>query len=300
MKDLHRLFIASMALFYAPVCVFGNTQPTAFSPVDLSTHRMVGSEQYRFATEYLGYAPDGSMISHENTIVEVTIQMDGNGQQTLVCNRFQMTDKEGVTLEIPGLQGWKNVMDGTATEVLGIPHSDFSGLKNSEGQSLSPELEYRVYNTFVDFYAFNNIFAEGSEAGKSIHDLKEIGQLIEHYSAFSKPSVSLGDSVKDGSYFENGRVTLEWKGMSKVAGNDCALVAFDSGESSFRMIMEPAPGMNLDVKGGSHYWGELYINCENLWLEKANFKEIVLTQMVFAENPPMNAVIKRMGVIERL
>src|SRR5690606_21706682 len=89
-------------------------------------------------------------------------------------------------------------------------------------------------------------------------------------SSYSRPEVPVGGD-EGASYFQNGRVTLEWKGMSRIGDRACALVGFDSGESDFRMAMEPAPGMPMTVKGGSQYWGDLYIDAETLWLERADF-----------------------------
>jgi hypothetical protein len=227
--------------------------------------------------------------------------VDDTGRQTLTAHKFELINKDGVRMSIPRLEGWQNIMDSESDELLGVPHEDFAGLRTDTGEPLSPEIAHRVYNTFVDFYAFNNVFAEPSSAeGNDIGDLTSIGQVIEHYSAYSKPSVSLGETVAEGSYFQNGRVTLEWKGMSRAGGNACALVGFDSGESEFRMGLEPAPGMELTVKGGSQYWGDLYINTQNLWLEKGTFIEIVLARVDAGDNPPIDTVIKRIGQIVTL
>jgi len=51
------------------------------------------------------------------------------------------------------------------------------------------------------------------------------------------------------------------------------------------------------VKSGSNYWGNLYINLDDYWLEKATFKEFVTTEMVLGENPPASAIVKRVGLI---
>jgi hypothetical protein len=266
--------------------------------VNLAGQRSPGIMLYQFSTDYLSYAPDGSLVSKEQTVVEIEIEVDGTGRQTLTAHKFELIDKDGLRMSIPRLEGWQNTMDSDSDEVLGVPHADFAGLHTDTGEPLSPEIAHRVYNTFVDFYAFNNVFAQPSPAeGKDIGDLTSIGQVIEHYSAYSRPSVSLGEAVAEGSYFQNGRVTLEWKGMSRVGGNACALVGFDSGESEFRMALQPAPGMKLTVNGGSQYWGDLHINTESLWLEKGTFTEIVLARMQFGDDPPVDTVIKRIGHI---
>ena len=268
----------------------------------LSAPRIAGSASYRFTTEYKTYAPDGTELSSEKTILDNKIKLDASGKQTLTCTEFRLVDAEGNELSIPELRGYQNVMQPDAEEVLGINHADFVGIKTDDNTPLSPELQYRVYNTFVDFYTFNNVFAQPvpDEVGGSIDDLHQIGQVVEHHSAYSSPPVDLADSVKKGSYFKNGRVTLKWKGSSEINGSPCEIVDFDSGESSFEMFMEPAPEMNIHVKGGSQYWGDLLINSDSMWVEEANFIEIVISKMEIAQNPEITSVIKRIGKIERL
>lgn len=295
------IFTTLIALFTVVISLQAE-QSVGMESFDFTQKRDAGENRYRFTTEYLNYAPNGSLNSKEVTSVDVSVRIDDQGKQTLTCLRFTITDADGKQTEIPRLAGWEHIMDATAEEVLGVPHSDFSNLKNSEEVMLTPDIEYRVYNTFVDFYAFNNIFAEPHDVPtqKSIGDLTTVGQTIEHYSSYSEPSVHLGEVIKKGSYFKNGRVTLWWDGVSQIDGKRCALVGFDSGESSFKMNMEPVPDMNIRVEGGSHYWGDLYINQNDLWIERVTFKELVITEMIVGENPPQAAVIKRIGIVERM
>ena len=299
MKTPYRL----LALMGLASCAFIGSQGREISAVDrsvnLASQRAPGVGHYQFSTDYLTYAPDGSLVSKEQTVAEIAVEMDESSRQTLTVHNFELVDKDGLKASIPRLEGWQNVMDPSADELLGVPHADFAGLQTDAGEPLPPEITHRVYNTFVDFYAFNNVFAQPSTAeGNDIGDLTSIGQVIEHYSAYSKPSVSLGETVSEGSYFHNGRVTLEWKGLSRIRENACALVGFDSGESEFQMVLEPAPGMKLTVKGGSQYWGDLHINAKSLWLEKGTFIEIVLARMHLGDDPPVDTVIKRIGRIE--
>ena len=271
-------------------------------PTDFSKPRAPGDGAYRFTTRYLTYASDGSKVSEERTILEIDLKIDGDGQQYLTCRSFKLQKADGSMLEIPQLSGYRNTMDTSSEQVLGVNHSDFLGLKTDDDAALTPDMEYRVYNTFVDFYAFNNVFAQPVESStdKSIADLRLVGQKIVHHSAFSEPPVDMGDAVEKGSYFKNGEVTLEWKGSSTVNGVLCELVEFDSGESSFEMFMEPVPDMKLHVKGGSQYWGDLYINTTSLWVEEARFKELVILQFEMDDNPGSSSIIKRIGVIEKI
>lgn len=271
--------------------------------IDLTRGREPGIRNYLSSTDFITYAPDGTISMKENLSMKVTISRDTEGVQSLKCLEFQHTTPDGMTHTIPALSGWSHKLSKEETpEVLGIHHGDFAALKYENGDILPPDVGYRVYNTFVDFYAFNNVFAENAEGSldRSIGALKTPGQIIEHYSANSKPPVNLGDAVKEGSYFQNGNVTMQFKGWSKVNDTACILVGFDSGDSSLMMLMEPAPGTPLRMKGGSHYWGELYINNNTLWVEESSFREIILSEMKFGDNPPMSTVGVRDGHIKAL
>lgn len=269
--------------------------------VNLAGERTPGTMHYEFSTDYLTYAPDGSLISTEQAVVVLKIDVDETGRQTLTTQEFVLIDEDGAKTSLPRLAGWQNVLDLHSDELLGVPQAAFAGLQTETGELLAPEITHRVYNTYVDFYTFHNIFARPFPAeGDDVGDLTSIGQVIEHYSAYSRPAVSLGETVSEGSYFQNGRVTLEWKGMSRVDGNASALVGFDSGESSFQMALQPAPGMEMTVNGGSQYWGDLHINAETLWLAKGTFIEVVLARVQMGDDPPMDSVIKRIGQIASL
>jgi hypothetical protein len=153
---------------------------------------------------------------------------------------------------------------------------------------------YHVYNAFIDFHAFCNIFAERSKEGPGIQDLKSIGQKIVHEAAFSEAPVNLGSSVSEGSTFKNGEVTLELKGLSRVAGTTCALVGYDSGESSFQMKMEPMPNMDVKTVGSSHYKGDIYIDLATNWVRKATMDELVVAETTLPMPPnKINSVIER-------
>lgn len=268
----------------------------------LAQPRLAGERQYRFTTDYVAFAPEGTRIFAESASIDVSVTRAEDGTQELTCTGFRLKGRDGSEHSVPALAGWKHTLDLSAIEVMGIPHAKFAGLVNEAGTPLGPELEYRVYNTFVDFYTFNNVFGEAApeSTGTSIDDLHSIGQTLQHYSAFSRPPLNVGNAVKEGSYFQNGKITIEWKGMSSVAQQPCALVGFDSGECNYVMLMEPAPGMKVDIQGGSRYWGDLYVDVETRWLKRATFRELVLVKVLFGDNPPINGVVVRDGTIEEL
>ena len=182
--------------------------------------------------------------------------------------------------------------------VFGITHDKFENLKTKDGSSLSQETAYFVYNTFIDFHSFCNVFAEKTEEGKGIQDLHTVGDKIIHAAAFTEPPVNLGSNIAEGSTFKNGEVTLEFKGISLVDDKPCSIVGFDSGDSSFNMIVRPTPKMEVKTGGSSHYKGDIYIDLETKWVRKVEMWELVVSQTNIPMPPnKINSVVERISII---
>jgi hypothetical protein len=113
-------------------------------------------------------------------------------------------------------------------QTFGIDRGKFERVVDSTGKALPADKAFHVYNAFIDFHAFCNVFAERATAGRGVQDLKKVGDKLVHAAAFSEPPVG------PGSFFKNGEITLEFKGLSQVNGKLCALIGYDSGESSFK------------------------------------------------------------------
>jgi hypothetical protein len=64
-----------------------------------------------------------------------------------------------------------------------------------------------------------------------------------------------GNEIRPGSTFRNGQVTLELVGVSTVEKAVCAMVEYDAGESSLRMIIDLGDGETSVIEGGSQYRG---------------------------------------------
>jgi hypothetical protein len=139
-----------------------------------------------------------------------------------------------------------------------------------------------------------SVFAEKTDSGKGVQDLKKIGDKIIHAASFSKPSVSLGSKVEEGSYFKNGEITLAFKGISLVNKKACALLGYDSGESSFYMLTKPFPNMEVKTKGSSHYQGDIYKDLDGGWIQKATLHELVVSETIVPGMAnKINSVIER-------
>jgi hypothetical protein len=223
------------------------------------------------------------------------------------CSKLTILKESEPEVHIPALDGWsylfKRAEDGGFHHkglIYGIDHGRFQGLKDDKGNVLPPEGAYGMYNMFVDFHAFCNQFAEKSMTGNGIQGLKRIGEKIIHESAFSEPTLQLSGNIEDGSFFKNGEVTLEFKGLSIVDGVACAIVRFDSGDSSFKFLVNPTPDMEIKTVGAAHYWGDLYIELESRWVRKVEMGELTVSKVSLGSQKDINSVMERSTTIKVL
>jgi len=178
--------------------------------------------------------------------------------------------------------------------VFGINHSKFENLKDINGKAIAQDKSYHIYNTFIDFHSFCNVFADRTTDGNGIQDLRKIGQKIVHAAAFSAPPTNLGKNIAEGSFFKNGEITLEFKGISVVNDTQCSLIGIDSGESSFKMIINLTPDIEIVTIGSSHYKGDIYKNISSNWVQKVAFDEIVVCETIMPMPPnEINSVVER-------
>ena len=162
--------------------------------------------------------------------------------------------------------------------VFGIPHEPFESLTDSTGNKLAPDIRYAIYNNFIDFHTFNDVFSRPMKFGKGIEFLKNPGDKVVHPSALKEAPVTLGNTVKPGSVFHNGKITLELKGISMVDGVPCAIVGYDSGECTLKMIIAVDKNQEGLMEGGSGYKGDMYIDLDSGWVRKTTLDEFVITQ----------------------
>ena len=271
---------------------------------EFAGERFPEGRYYLMETKIVKYALDGKRMGVDTlrlNLEYVPASLSGKDQEEYICRRFTVQKGTESAASIPALAGWSYVfVQGYDEEgrVFGINHDRFENLETGEGKALPPDMAYFVYNTFIDFHGFCNAFAERTDEGKGIQDLKKIGDTIIHAASFTEPPVSLGSNVAEGSIFKNGEVTLEFKGVSLVDDILCSVVAFDSGESSFTMIMHPMPDMEIKTVGSSHYKGDLFIDMKTNWVQKVVMDEIVVSETTLPMPPhKINSVIERMSTI---
>jgi hypothetical protein len=218
------------------------------------------------------------------------------------CLKFTVQVNNSAEISIPSLTNWKYFFSLTANgedtgQMFGIDHSKFEKLTDENGKMLAIENTYHVYNAFIDFHTMG-VFAEKTTKGNGVQNLKHIGDKIIHEASFSQPRVSLGNQFAEGSYFKNGEITLALKGLSLVNEKTCALLEYDSGESSFYMLMKPMANMEITTKGSSHYWGDIYKDLTTAWIQKASLHELVISETNVPGMNKINSVIERSIIIK--
>jgi hypothetical protein len=254
---------------------------------DLAGERTPQVLYFRQETEFVHIGFDGRRTGSETYVVTlrcVPAALSGREGDQYTCGEFQVRVGEHPAATIPSLAGWSYLFGVTPTgtddkgQVFGIPHDKFEEVVDSRGNPLPVGIRYAVYNNFIDFHAFTDVFARPTVEGGGIQALNRIGQKVVHAAAFSEPPVNLGSGIKPGSVFRNGEVTLEFKGVSIVDGAPCALVGYNSGESTLRMIMPLAGDKDMETVGGSQYTGDLYIDLATRWVRKVTMDEFVVTE----------------------
>jgi len=302
--------ITAMALLSAVFtwgCKQAMAEPILQREYDLAEERSLEARYYHMETKVVYFEEDGTRQPPFTFRLHLTCAPAGRSPQDgykYTCAKVTYQKGDGAEVRIPSLDGWSYLFKRTKNGgfdqggvVLGIDHGKFQGLKDSNGNALPPEMAYMIYNMFIDFHAFCNDFAQRTASGKGIQDLKRIGQKIVHAAAFSEPSTELSDNIEEGSKFVNGEVTLEFKGLSVVEGVPCALVGFDSGDSSFVMLVKPTPDLEVKTVGASHYWGDLYIELESRWVRKVTMGELVVCKVNMGGHKSVNSVVERSTTI---
>lgn len=277
---------------------------------DLAAPRSRDPQTFEMETRIVTYAPDGKRVNADVLKLQLKCTPGataGKDADQYTCTRFAVQFGTAPEVEVPAMANWSYPFKSTATgmdekgQVFGIDHAKFEKLVDANGRPLPVDKLYYVYNAFIDFHAFCNVFAEPVAGGKGIQDLKCIGDKIVHAAAFTEAPVNLGAGIKEGSTFKNGEVTLEFKGLSLVDGAACALMAYDSGESSFQMLMTPMPNMEVRSVGSSHYKGDIHIDLATRWVRKVTMDEMVVAESTVPMlTNKVNAVIERTLTIRNI
>lgn len=288
------LFSAALALVVCALMAAGETGPKLAKnlaglngPFNLGGEKVPAVRYYVQETRFVHFGFDGKRTGVETytvkmRLVPAALSGKGGDEYTVREVGVRWGDQEAET--VPALAGWSYVFRPLASgkdekgQLFGIPHDRFEGLTTGSGRKLAGAAAYPIYNSFIDFHSFCDVFArpEGDRAG--IEDLHAIGQKIRHADAFSEPPVDLGSGIKAGSTFKNGDITLVFKGVGLVDGAACAIVGYDSGESTLKMIMPMGAGQEIVTTGGSEYLGDIFVDLETRWVRQATLDEFVVTE----------------------
>ena len=286
------------------------TESTLQNAYNLAAERSMESRYYCMETKVVYLGEDGTRTVPVTVRLLLMCAPAGQASQDgywYTCAKLVIQKENEREVHIPALDGWsylfKRANDGSFNHgglVYGIDHGRFQGLKDDEGNALPPEGAYGMYNMLIDFHAFCNQFAQRTMTKKGIQDLERIGQKIVHESAFSEPTLQLSGNISEGSYFKNGEVTLEFKGLSTVDGVACALVGFDSGDSSFKFSVNPTPDMKIKTVGAAHYWGDLHIELDSRWVRKVAMGELTVSKVTLGDQQDIKSVMERRTTIKAL
>jgi len=302
------IFIYLQAILF-PLIVYSQTNINSYleQEFNLAGKRYQETQFYIMNSECINYALNGKRLSkdvYRLYLKWVPAKIAGKAGDEMTCVKFTVQFGDAPEVAIPVLENWSySFQDGIdgKNQVFGIDHSKFENLKDSKDNLIPIGKAYHVYNAFIDFHGFCNVFAEPTARGNGIQDLKKISQKIVHAAAFSEPPTHLGKNILDGSFFKNGEITLEFKGLSVANDRGCALIGFDSGESSFKMIVNPAPDIEVVAVGSSHYKGDIYKDLNTNWVQRVVFNEIVVNEATMPMPPnKLNSVVERNVLIRNV
>jgi len=263
-------------------------------PFDLSIERTPEVHYFHMQTEFIHLGFNGRRTGIETYLLRlscVPAAVSGKRLDEYVCREFGLKLGESVITTLPALRLFTyqfDQMSGVLSKgpMFGIPQEPFVGMKDSQGNSLPSDICYATYNNFVDFHALVDVFSRPMKYVKGIEQLKSIGDRFVHPGAFNEAPVSVDGVVRAGSVFRNGELTLELKGISLIDDRPCALVNYDSGESTLRMsFIQGDNREDVTMDGGSEYTGDIYIDLANGWVRKVTLNESVVTETYTASRP---------------
>jgi hypothetical protein len=262
---------------------------------------------YRMITEYVRIEPDGRRVAPDVHDLWIECAPEPGGEIKVTCRRYTFREGDSAAVAIPALGGWSYRFRRSATGldergwIFGIDQARFAQLADERGAVLPKAVAYCMFNAFVDFHSFCQVFAERTSGGAGIQDLHRIGQKVVHAAARLEAPISLAGFAEPGSVFRLGEVTLELKGLSLVDGRRCALVGYDSGDASLRMTVRPAPQVSLEVRGSSHFFGDLYVDLASQTVRKAALAEFVVQETSGAVLPQkIRTVVERKILLRAL
>lgn len=269
-------------------------------PFDFLIEREASPQDYTMHTQFIQMGFDGRRKGTEDYWLKLrhTPKETINGNyDECICKEFSISINGEERKRIPTLTNWSYLFDPFSGlgkgRVFGIPHEPFETLEDSEGKTVPPEIKYAIYNNFVDYHALSNTF---TRHGAGIEKIKKIGDKIVHSGAYSKAPIELNNIIKEGSIFCNGEITLEFAGVSSIDNTPCAIINYNSGESTFDMEIMTKKG-NTKTIGGSQYIGAIYLDLVSGWTQKVTLNEFVVSERkAYDRATEMNYTIRNLQI----
>ena len=299
-KQVMILIFLFSPLSYLPAQQISNAKKLLRQEYNLVPQHSKDTQYYEMESKLQKHGLDGTLQGRDiyRLSLRCVPSVDTSRGDEYTCLKFTIQINDSAEVLIPSLTNWKYFFSLTVNkeakkgELFGIDHSKFENLTDENRKMLQIENTFHVYNAFIDFHSMS-VFAEKTTAGNGVQNLKHIGDKIIHGASFSQPHEGLGSQVAEGSYFKNGEITLALKGLSLVNEKTCGMLEYDSGESSFYMLMKPMANMEVTTKGSSHYWGDIYKDLTTGWIQKANLHELVISETIVPGMNKINSVIER-------
>jgi hypothetical protein len=262
-------------------------------PFTFSADREASTQYYHMQTQFIHIGFDGRRTGVETYLLRLRCTpatLAGKNLDEYECREFGLRLNSDPIVTLPALRQFSYQFDPLSGVLnkgpfFGIPQERFAGLRDSVGKELAPDICYATYNNFVDYHALADVFPRPMKYVKGIEQLHAIGDRVVLPGAFAEAPVSLSGLVRPGSTFRNGELTLELKGVSLVDDRPCALVNYDSGESTLRMAFIHGASEDVSMEGGSEYTGDIYVDLASGWVRKVTLDEFVVTQTSTESRP---------------
>ena len=250
---------------------------------DLAVDKPQGDHTFDIHSWYGHYSPTGVRLSSED--LTIRIRCGATADVPVTCLEAKLSVNDAPAVAIAELTDWSYHFDSTITgadargPLWGIPHDRFSALTDGQGNPLPFSLRYAAYTALIDFHSINDEFGRPSPFGPGLQDLTAIGQRVVHPASFVAAQMHFGTEVRPGSTFKNGQVTLDLVEMSIVGQAVCAVVEYDAGESTLKMIIDPGGGQTSVIEGGSQYQGLMYLDLTSGWARRATLEEYMIAKV---------------------
>ena len=167
---------------------------------DLAGSRSAEKQYYIMETQVNKLAANGELSNRDIFRLYLIADPTQNpGQPVYRCEKMAIQFGGSETKSVPALAGWTYQPSDSPSgmdekgQVFGIPHNLFENIADSDGKVLDQEHAYMVYNAFIDFHGFCDVFARPTAGGNGVQDLTQIGDKIIHAAANTEPPVNLGN-----------------------------------------------------------------------------------------------------------